>query len=143
MRIVIDPETGEQYEVLDNDLIGAEPYDYGQYRRMTMTISREHRKAIKAAKEAGNAVGVATSNYHRELALTIPRMKVEHGSATLAEQLAKGEETVRQAKEQLIVAEANERAAMETVRMIRDDRSSALTMGAWSREANADGWRDQ
>lgn len=140
MRQVADIETGEIYEALDADLVDVEPYDYASFRRMSMTVSRQHRSAIRAAKDAGVTLARAKAAYHRQVALAIPGMKAEHG-ATIAEQMAKGEPDVQEAKEAMDIAEANERAAMETVRLVRSDREAAQSLGYWSREADADGWQ--
>jgi len=139
MRIVVDPETGEQYEVLDDQLVGAEPYDYAGFRRMSMTVSREHRAAINAAEASGKKLAKATKEYRKQLALAVGRLKPQ--GATVAEVLAKGTDAVLEAKEEMDSAAAEDRAAMERIRLCRDDRGNALTMGAWSREANSDGWR--
>lgn len=139
MRVVVDPTTGEQYEVLDGDLIGGEPFDYAQFRRASMTVSRQHRAAIQRTKETGVAVASAEREYRKQLAVNVARMKEQYG-ATIAEQMAKGEGPVLEARERLAVAEAEDRAAMEEVRLARSDRESTQALGFWSREANADGW---
>jgi hypothetical protein len=139
MRQVADIETGDIYEALDSDLVGGEPYDYAGFRRMSMAVSRQHRSAIRAAKDAGITLARAKAEYHRQVALAIPGMKAEHG-ATIAEQMAKGEPDVKEAKEAMDIAEANERAAMETVRLVRSDRDAAQAMGYWSRESASAGW---
>jgi Xaa-Pro aminopeptidase len=54
--------------------------------------------------------------------------------------MAKGEPDVKEAKEAMDIAEANERAAMETVRLVRSDRDAAQAMGYWSRESASAGW---
>lgn len=141
MRTLLDPESGDLVEVLDEHTVGGEPYDYGLYRASVMTQSRQHRKAISDAEEAGKDVGRKMGAYRLQLSLAIPRMKQEHG-ATVAEAMAKGEESVRTAHEELIAAQAIERAAMERVRLCRDDRDAGRQLGAWSREANPDGWRN-
>lgn len=133
MKPLLDPETGELYEALDSDLVGSEPYDYASFRRAAMTVSREHRAAIAEAQGAGNTLAHAEGEYHRELAMAVGRLKGEHG-ATIAETLAKGESPVRQAKEARDAAGAREKAAMERIRLCRDDRAVLLTMGAWSRQ---------
>lgn len=140
MRQVADIETGEIYEAADSDLVGSEPYDYASFRRMSMTVSRQHRSAIQAAKDSGIILARAKTEYHRQVALAIPGMKAEHG-ATVAEQMAKGELAVSEAKEAMDIAEANDRSAMETVRLVRSDRDAAQSLGYWSREADADGWQ--
>jgi hypothetical protein len=137
---VTDTETGELFEVLDADLISdSEPYDYAGFRRMCMTISAQHRKAIADSRQTGVALARAEAEYHRQLAITIPRMKAEHG-ATGAEALAKGEPDVKAAKEARDIAAAVDRAAMETVRLVRSDRDAAQAMGYWSRESASAGW---
>lgn len=140
MRQVADIETGEIMEALDSDLVGAEPYSYDTFRRMSMTVSREHRKTIKEAKETGEALAEAEAEYHKQLALAVIKLKPEHGS-TIAETLAKGEHEVQVAKEARDVASANDRAAMERIRLCRDDRNVAAALGYWSREAGAEGWQ--
>jgi hypothetical protein len=134
MRTLADPDTGEVYEVLDHDLTGSEPYDYPQFRRAAMTVSREHRKAITDAELAGKALAGAEGAYHKQLAVAVGTLKVAHGS-TIAETLAKGVDSVKAAKEARDEAAARDRAAMERVRLCRDDRAVLLTMGAWSRQA--------
>lgn len=140
MRVVVDPQTGEQFEVVDGDLIGAEVYDYAQFRRASMTVSRQHRATIKRTEETGKAVAAAEKEYRKQLAITIPLMKEKHGSATIAEQMAKGEKPVLDAREKLASAEAEDRAAMEEVRLIRADRESTQACGYWSREAQGEAW---
>jgi predicted ATPase len=112
------------------------PYDYAGFRRAAQTISREHRDAINAGERAGKALAVAESEYHKHLAITVSRLRPE--GATVAETLAKGEPMVRQAKEERDQAAAIDRAAMERIRLCRDDRAVLLAMGAWSRQVN--GW---
>lgn len=139
MRVVIDPTTGEQYEVVDGDLIGGEPFDYAQFRRASITVSRQHRAAIKKTEETGTRVAECEREYRKQLAIQVARMKELHG-ATIAEQMAKGVDEVALARENLSVAEAKDRAAMEEVRLVRADRESTQALGFWSREANSDGW---
>ena len=137
MRQVTDMESGEVFEALDSDLVGTEVYDYGTFRRAAMAVSREHRKAISEAEMTGKALAVAEADYHRHLAGSVAWLKAEHGS-TIAETLAKGQPEVKDAKEERDVAAAHDRAAMERIRLCRDDRAVLLTMGAWSRQAG--GW---
>ena len=139
MRQLVDPVTGEAFEVLDADLVASEPYDYSSFRRMSMTVSREHRAAIKTTENTGKALARAEAQYHKQLALAVSTLKAEHG-ATIAEALAKGESRVQIAKEARDCAAAEDRAAMETVRLCRHDRDAAQAMGFWSREAGAEGW---
>lgn len=140
MRIAVDEETGEVYEIVDNsELVGDEPYAYGQFRRAQMASSRQQREAITAYSQAGINLARAERDYHRELAIAVGRLKAQHG-ATVAETLAKGDEKVSDAKDARDACVALERAAMERIRLCRDDRSALLVMGAWSRQANADGW---
>jgi hypothetical protein len=139
--VLVDPVSGEQVEVLDEAtlLSEANPYDFASYKRMTMSVSTEHRQAIMASESSGKALASAEAQYHKALAIAVGRLKAQHGS-TIAETLAKGEETVTAAKEARDSAAAVDRAAMERVRLCRDDRAAALTMGAWSRESGAEGW---
>lgn len=141
MRVLVDPETGELVEVLPEATLGPQaPYDYADFRRANMAASREHREALRALLEREKAAGQADANYRKLLALAMLRMKAEHGS-TVAEQLAKGEPEVVEAYEERLAAEAEARAAMEKVRLCRDDRVALSAMGGWSREADPDGWR--
>lgn len=139
MRQVADTETGEIMEVLDADLVGAEPYDYSSFRHMSMTVSREHRATIAETEETGEGLAKAEAEYHKQLAIAVARLKPIHG-ATIAETLAKGEKPVVEAKEARDVAAAKDRAAMERVRLCRADRDAAQAMGYWSRESGAEGW---
>lgn len=139
MRQVADCETGDIFEALDSDLVGAEPYDYASFRRMSMTVSRQHRTAISESARTGEDLARAEAAYHKALAIAVARLKPIHGS-TIAETLAKGEDTVQEAKEDRDVCSAKDRAAMETIRLVRADRDAAQSMGYWSREAGADGW---
>lgn len=139
MRQVADTETGEIMEVLDADIVGAEPYDYSSFRRMSMTVSREHRATIAETEATGTSLAKAEAEYHKQLALAVARLKPDHG-ATVAETLAKGEKPVVKAKEDRDIAAAKDRAAMERVRLCRADRDAAQAMGYWSRESGAEGW---
>jgi hypothetical protein len=139
MRQVADTATGEILEVLDADLVGSEPYDYASFRRMSTTVSREHRATIAETEQTGEALAAAEADYHKQLAVVVARLKVVHG-ATIAETLAKGEDRVKEAKEARDIAAAKDRAAMERVRLCRADRDAAQAMGYWSREADSDGW---
>lgn len=139
--LVLNPETGEVYEVIPEALLGPqEPYDYAGFRRACMNASREHREALKKLDEEEAAAARAEATYRRELAIGLLAAKAEHG-ATVAEHLAKGSETVAKAYEDMLIAQAHARKALEKVRLCRDDAQRLSAMGYWSREANADGWR--
>src|SRR6185437_3299643 len=139
MRVVADVNTGELMEVVDGDLIGGEPYDYAAFRRSSMTVRRQHQDAIERTKETGTALAAAEKEYRKQLALAMPRMKDQYG-ATNAEAMAKVEKPVADAREALLIAEYEDRAAMEEVRLVRADRETAQACGYWSREAGSDGW---
>lgn len=139
MRVLVDPEDGELVEVLPDDVASTEPYDYADYRRANLQATREHREALRELREAEKTAARSDANYHRELAIAVGQMKAEHG-ATVAETMAKGEAKVAEAREKRLADEALARAAMEKVRLCRDDRAALAAMGSWSRQANADGW---
>jgi hypothetical protein len=142
VRTMVDPETGEVYELLEEQTLGPQaPYDYADFRRACMTASREHRQALRTLDDAGRKAGRAEASYRRELSKGMLMAKAEHG-ATAAEHIAKGSEDVAAAYEEMLVAQAAERTAMEKVRLCRDDAQRLSAMGYWSREANADGWRE-
>lgn len=139
MRTLVDPETGELVEVLPNDVASTEPYDYADFRRANLQATREHRDALRELREAEKKSAKADADYHRELSKGVLKAKHEHG-ATVAETVAKGTDAVAAAREERLAAEALARAAMEKVRLCRDDRAALAAMGSWSRTANADGW---
>lgn len=142
MRVLADTESGELVEVLPEAVLGPqEPYDYADFRRSVMASSREHRQAIVDLQKADADAGRADANYRRALSLAMPKAKAEVG-ATMAEHRAKGYPEVADAYEERLAAEAISRAAQEKVRLCRDDRSALSAMGYWSREADADNWRD-
>lgn len=141
MRVLVEPQTGELYEVQDADLVGGEPYDYAGYRRAQMAATREHRKALRDFAEAATAAARTEREYRRAISVHLPAVKAEHG-ATVAEAMVKGVQEVGDAYEAKLAAEALERAAMEYVRLCRDDRMALNAMGGWSREADPDGWRN-
>lgn len=141
MRVLVDPESGEMVEVLPEAVIGPqEPYDYANYRRACFAASREHREALAAHDAAATEAARAESTYRKELAIGVLKAKTEHGS-TIAETIAKGSDKVADAHEAMVIAQAKERTAMEKVRLCRDDADRLSSMGFWSREADADGWR--
>lgn len=139
MRVLADPETGELVEVLPSDVSATEPYDFADYKRANMQASRDHRQALSDLREAEKTAAKADADYHRELAKAVLEAKAEHGS-TVAETIAKGTEAVADAREARLAAEGLARAAMEKVRLTRDDRAALAAMGEWSKKANADGW---
>jgi hypothetical protein len=141
MRVLVDPETGEMVEVLPEAVIGPqEPYDYAGYRRSCFAASKEHREAITDARAKGAKAARAESTYRKNLAQQLLLAKAEHG-ATVAEAVAKGTDEVANAHTAMLIAQSEERTAMEKVRLCRDDADRLSSMGFWSREANSDGWR--
>lgn len=134
MRVLQDPATGELVEIFDDEAVQDEgkAYSYTEFRRAALSMSKEHRGAVNESDEAGKALAAAEADYHRKLAVAVVRAKQEHG-ATVAETLAKGDEEVALAKDKRDAEAARDRAAMERVRLCRDDRAILLTMGAWSR----------
>lgn len=140
MKLLLDPDTGELVEALPEDTVRAEPYDYADFRRAVMANSREHRQALTAYEQASAQAATAEVAYRKALALALPGVKAEHG-ATIAEAMAKGLDSVSEALDAKLAADALERAAMERIRLCRDDRVALGGLGSWSREANADGWR--
>lgn len=141
MKVLVDPETGELYEALPPDLVGGEPYDYADYRRANMAASREHREAIRALKDAQAKAAEAERRYREALAKEIVKQKAAHGS-TVAPDLAKGEPHVAALREARDVTSGLVDAAKERLRLCQQDRAALQRMGEWSREANADGWRN-
>lgn len=107
-------------------------YDFDEFRRLSQQVGKEHRDAIDAAEDSGRQLAKADAEYHRALAVEVAGCKQEFG-ATVAETMAKGSSRVREAKEARDAAAARDRAAMERIRLARDDRASLLTLGAWSK----------
>jgi hypothetical protein len=140
VRVVADTETGELYEALPDDIVGGEPYDYAEYRRAQMAARRGHSQALSAWEDAIRETARTEAEYRRTLAKAVMSVKHEHG-ATVAETVARGTDEVAAAREAMVAAEGLERAALERVRMWRDDRVALNNMGGWSREADPDGWR--
>lgn len=140
MKVVADVETGDLYEALPADLVGAEPYDYAQYRRAQMAATREHRQALREKEQAVRAAAAAEARYREALAKAIVRYKAEHG-ATVAPDLAKGDPEVSRLREERDVAAGLVDAATERLRLCQADRAALNRMGEWSREADPDGWR--
>ncbi len=141
MKLVMDPDSGEAYEVLPSDLAGAEPYSYADYRRAVMSQSREHRAAINGLRDAIDTAAGCEVIYRKELATAVLRLKVAHGS-TVAPDLAKGEEAVGKAMEARDIAAGMVDVAKERLRLCQQDRAALSRMGEWSREADPDGWRN-
>lgn len=112
-----------------------EPYDYDQFRRKAQAVSAEHQQAIDASEQTGKDLAHAEAEYHKQLAIAVGRLKPQ--GATVAETLAKGCPEVVSAKESRDQCAAIDRAAMERIRLCRDDRAVLLTLGAWSRAAEA------
>lgn len=112
-------------------------YDFDQFRQFAQAVGKEHREAIDACEKAGKAVANAEKTYRALLSRAVTTCKEGHG-ATIAETLAKGEDDVAQAKELLTVAEAEDRAAVQRVRLAEADRSVLLTMGSWSKSQEKD-----
>lgn len=142
MRVLVDPETGEVVEAVPEAVLGPQsPYDYADFRRANLAQTREHRQALRDLHDAEHRAAKADAAYRRELAKGMLLAKAAHG-ATAAEHLAKGMPEVVKAYEARLIGESDARVAMEKVRLCRDDAQRLAAMGYWSREANADGWRD-
>lgn len=107
--------------------------DLTQLENASRTIGGEHRQAIIDSEDVARRLSKADAEYHRALAVQTAMAKQEYGSATMAETMAKGSSEVREAKEARDVLVAQDRAAMERIRLARDDRSALLSIAGWSR----------
>ena len=111
--------------------------DLHQFERSARTIGGEHRKAIDDSETSARDLSRAEGEYHKALAVETAMAKQEFGSATMAETMAKGSPRVTNAKLERDVAAAKDRAAMERVRLSRDDRQALLSIAGWSRANEA------
>jgi len=109
-----------------------DPFDLRTYREESYRVSEAHASAIVELRMTGEEHARAEAKYHRVLAVAIAALIPEVGK-TLAETQAKGTPEVQEAKISRDISAAYDRAAMERLRKLRDDRASLLTMGAWSR----------
>lgn len=110
--------------------------DLEQFEASAKTIGEEHRAAIRASETSGKELAHAERDYLAELVATIPAESQMWGK-TLAENMAKGQLKVREKKAARDIAAAKDRAAMERVRLARDDRQALLAIAAWSRANEA------
>lgn len=111
-------------------------YSIDEFKAAANRVTGEHREAVDASEGTGEALARAERKYHRELAIQVAMAKQEFG-ATVAETMAKGHSGVLDAKEERDIAAVKDRAAMERIRLCRDDRQVLLTAGAWSRSQEA------
>jgi len=131
VRVLIDPETGEMVEVAPSDVVGTEPYDYAQAKRVGLSLTRETRQTLRELEAAGKAKAEAERAYREALSKAILRAKNEHG-ATVAESVAKGYPEVAEARERMIAAEARERMLLEKRRLHSEDRATFHRWVEWS-----------
>jgi len=140
-QFVVNPEDGELLEVLPADYVqNGQPYSYPEAKAAAMRVTVERRRRIKDYEDACNAVGNATAHYRRELAKEMLVQKSRHG-ATMAEQLAKGQEHVAQAKEDLIIAEGKRNAAWQLILTNDADRMTVTQLTKWSQ--SVEGWEHE
>lgn len=107
--------------------------DLKQAEQASRTIGGEHRQAIIDSEATARNLARAEADYHRALAVQTAMAKQEFGSATMAETMAKGSSEVREAKEARDILAAQDRAAMERIRLARDDRQALISIMSWSR----------
>lgn len=131
MRTLVDPQTGEAVEVLESDTVGVGAYDLPQARRAVMSQTREKREALAELENAVSAKATAQGQYRRLLAQAMMAVKAEHG-ATVSEQVAKGQDDVVEARENMVASEGMERAALERLRLCGEDRASIHRLIEWS-----------
>ena len=106
--------------------------DLEQVERAASTIANQHGNAIRESERTAAALARADATYHRALAVQVAMAKQEFG-ATISETMAKGSSEVTEAKEERDIAAAKDRAAMERIRLARDDRAALLKIADWSR----------
>lgn len=138
-RVLVDPETGELVEVAPSDVVGVEPYDYAQAKRVGMGLTRETRATLRELDEAGKAKAQANLDYRRALATETLKAKAEHG-ATVAEAVAKGTEDVSEAQARFLAAESREKLMNAKLRLHSEDRATFHRWVEWSREAPGSGF---
>ena len=107
-------------------------YDLDEFQMAARRIGLEHREAIQQCEDAGKRKASAERNYRALLARALTIIKSQHG-ATNAEKIAQGEKDVAEAKESVLIAEAEDRAAFQRVKLAEADRAVLLTMGSWSK----------
>lgn len=140
-HIVADPTTGELVEVLPTEYIqNGQPYSYQEAKAAAMRVTVERRRAIVAYENACTAVGKATREYRRLLAIEMLKQKAAHG-ATMAEQLAKGQDHVAEAKEAVIIAEGLRTATYQLILTNDADRTTVTQLTKWSQ--TVEGWEHE
>ena len=136
-RVLVDPETGELVEVAPADVVGVEPYDYAQAKRVGMGLTRETRDTLRKLDKAGEEKATASGAYRVELAKAVLIAKSEHG-ATVAEAVAKGTEAVAAAHVRFLAAESREKALEKRLRLHSEDRATFHRWVEWSMKAPGD-----
>ncbi len=111
-------------------------YDFNEFRQFAQDIGNEHRKAIEDCKLAGEERAKAERAYRSIMTRSLPSIKAQHG-ATLAVEIAKGEDDIAALREDLEVAEVKDRASFQRVKLAEADRQVLLTMGSWSKAQEA------
>jgi hypothetical protein len=139
MKILADPVTGELVEVLETSVLGLQPYDFREAKAAHMRASLERREAVAAYTAAIEELGKAERQYRMVLAQEMLKAKGEHG-ATIAEQVAKGEPRVLEARERFTVAEGMKYAALERIRTCDGDRTSVSQLVKWSEAVATGPW---
>lgn len=137
--ILVDPATGEAVEVLPEQVVGPEPYDYAQAKRKANGLSLEARTVIADYKTAVEERKRATKAHRQALSMAVLEARTEHG-ATLAETVAKGTDEVAGAEADKIAAEGMVRVQEERRKLSSEDRASFHRLVEWSMKANPDGW---
>jgi hypothetical protein len=139
--VLVDPDTGELVEVVEEVVLDLTPYDYRQAKAAVMRASLERREAEKAYRTAIREKAAAERAYRTVLSSEMLEAKVEHG-ATMAEAVAKGTQKVSEAKERAIIAEGMVYAALERLRLCTEDRQSLSQLIAWSRQVDASTYQE-
>ena len=126
MRVLVDQETGELVEVIEELMISdLTPYDYRQAKAAAMRASTQRRKAVEEYRGAIRHLAGCEKNYRRELAMEVARQKAI-GPSTTAEVLAKGEPAVLKAREAYVLADGMRYAALEVIRGCDGDRPGEI-----------------
>jgi hypothetical protein len=139
MKILADPATGELVEVLETSVLGLQPYDFREAKAAHMRASLERREAVTAYTAAIEELAAAERQYRMVLAQEMLIAKATHG-ATIAEQVAKGEPRVLEARERFTAAEGLKYAALERIRTCDGDRTGVSQLVKWSEAVATGPW---
>lgn len=130
-RLLVDPETGETYEVGEESVIGTEPYDFAQAKRVAAKLSRERRAAERDLADRVKKHAAAEAAYRAELREQIVKDKSAHGS-TAGLEMARGAKGVVDLREARDVAAGMVKAAEIKLRGCEGDRATFHRLVEWS-----------